>query len=322
MDEEKTWQHPIKAVGVIGQTGIGRPICRRIAREGRKVGVTKIACFDTDKAAMAGAHANEVVACKSVAHLVDMVDLILLCLPEAGDVGRIARSHDGLLDCVRKDQIIVDHGWSSLELTRQLATAFAGRGAAYLDAPVGRRGQVDRAVETGRLALAIGGEAAAIDAVLPLIGCFAGDITRVGPSGAAQVVRQMGDLVALQTFAALAEALVTGHAFGVEGNRLFEALAKENGDSSGLGRHALAEFLGGDEPASAERTSISDAGRRLNDVIQLAAGKNLALGGAHSTLALLEKAIERGLGEQDLSGLFRVMEPEPRTWQQGGRHRP
>lgn len=319
--EEKAWQRPIRAVGVIGLGGFGRTICLRLARECRKVGVRELAGFDLDAAALAGLAGTDVVASKSVAQLVDMVDLILLCLPKAGDVGRIARSHEGLLDCVKKDQIIVDHGWSPLELTRQLATAFTGRGATFLDAPIGRRGNVERTIEAGHLALAIGGDAGAIDATLPLLGCFAGDITRVGPIGTAQVVRQMGDLVALQTFAALAEALVTGHAFGVEGDRLFDALAKENGDSAGLGRHALAAFLGGDEPSSAERTSIIDAGRRLKEAIQLAEGKNLTLEGADSTLALLEKAIEQGLGEQDLSGLFKVMEPDPKNGQRGGRQR-
>lgn len=316
--EEKNWLQPIQAVGVIGLSSFGLAICKKLAREGRKAGLRKLAAFDADTKNLAGLNGTEVVAGKSVADVLDMVDLVLLCLPKAGDVGRIARSHEGLLDCVRKGQIIVDHGWSPLELTRQLATAFTSRGGAFLDAPIGRRGNVDRAIETGRLAFAIGGDAAAIDAALPLLGCFAGDITRVGPIGTAQVVRQMGDLVALQTFAALAEALVTGHAFGVEGDRLFDALAKENGDSAGLGRQALAEFLGGDEPTSAERTSIIDAERRLKEAIQLAAGKNLTLEGADSTLVLLEKAIEKGLGEQDLSGLFRVMEADRKQPRRSG----
>ncbi len=310
--EEKPWRHPIRAVGIIGLSGFGRAICRRLARECRRAGVVKLSAFDADPTALAGMNGSEIITSKSVAHLVDAVDLILLCLPRAGDVGKVVRSHEGLLDCAREGQVIVDHSWSPLELTRQLATAFTGRGAAFLDAPIGRRGNVDRAIEAGRLAFAIGGDAAAIDTASPLLGCFASDITRVGPTGTAQVVRQMGDLVALQTFAALAEALVTGHAFGVEGDRLFDALAKENGDSAGLGRHALAEFLGGDEPTSAERTSIIDAGGRLKEAIQLAEGKNLTLKGADSTLALLEKAIEKGLGDQDLSGLFRVMEADPK----------
>ncbi len=317
----KNWLQPIQAVGVIGLSSFGLAISKKLAREGRKAGLRKLAAFDADTRNLAGLNGTEVIAGKSVADVLDMVDLVLLCLPKTGDVGRIARSHEGLLDCVRKGQIIVDHGWSHLELTRQLATAFAGRGVAFLDAPIGRRGHVERAIETGRLAFAIGGDAAAIDAVSPLLGCFADDITRVGPAGTAQVVRKLGDLVALQTFAALAEALVTGHAFGVEGDRLFDALAKENGDSAGLGRHALTEFLGEAEPAQAMRTSITDAGYRLKKAVELAEEKNLVLKGANSTLALLDEAVEKGLGEQDLSGLFRVMEADPQNPPRDGRQR-
>ncbi|MDH3663662.1 MAG: NAD(P)-binding domain-containing protein [Alphaproteobacteria bacterium] len=316
MAEHEAWQYPIKTVGVIGLGKVGRSICHRLAGQGRQSGFKQVAGFDLDKSVLEDLSEAAIAPSKSMAHLVDKVDLVLLCPPGSGpgssNIGKIARSHEGLLDCVRQGQIIVDHSWSSLELTRQLATAFTARGAAFLDAPIGKAEDVDRAIDGGRLAIAIGGDAAAIDAALPLLGGFAAKITRTGPIGTAQVVRQMGDLLALQTFAALAEALTTASAFGVEGGRLFDALAKEQGNSAAVGHHRLAEYLGtGDADADA-RTSIVEAGQRLKDAIQLAKGKHLSLSGADSTLKLIERAIEQGLGEKDLSGLLSVMGPEPK----------
>ena len=95
----------------------------------------------------------EMVAAKSIAHLVDTSDLVLLCLPGSVDVGKIARSHEGLLDCVRQGQVIIDHSWSSFDLTRQLATAFSARGAAFMDAPIGQSADIDRVIEAWPLGL-------------------------------------------------------------------------------------------------------------------------------------------------------------------------
>lgn len=313
MSDSMIRQRPIEAVGVIGTGGVGRSICHRLKGQGQAHGVKRVAAFDADPLALSGLSEAAVVTCGSTADLVGMVDLVLLCLPAAGDVARIARAHEGLLDCVREGHIIVDHSRSSFELSRQLATAFAARGTAFLDAPIGHSANVNRSIEAGRLALSIGGEARAVAAAVAPLKAFAADITPVGAPGCAQVVRQMGDLVALQTFAALAEALVTARTFDIEGDRLFEALAKAQGDAQEFGHHGFVEFLGADEAAPDDRTSIKEAGRRLKDVIQLAEGKHLSLTGADSTLALLERAIEKGLGDEDLSGLFGVMEPENRS---------
>ncbi|MEM7043017.1 MAG: NAD(P)-binding domain-containing protein [Pseudomonadota bacterium] len=309
MSDRKDWPRSIKAIGVIGVGGIGRSICHRLAARKYAVGVSKIAAFDPDDAALAGFSDSDVVTCKSGAHLVDMVDLVLLCLPDGADVAKVARSHEGLIDCVHQGQIIIDHGWSSLNLTRQLSTAIASRGAAFLDAPIRRSGDVDHAIAGGRLGLAIGGDPLAIDAVKTPLGSIAHSITPVGQAGAAQVVRQLGDLVAFQTFAALAEALVTARAFGIEEGNLFNALAGGQGDGADIGRPGLAAFLAVNDSPKESRISIDDAGKRLDEAIQLAHAKKLTLDGAKSTMALLEKARERGLGDGGLIGLFGVIEP-------------
>lgn len=297
---------------MIGWDDRAAAICSRLVGQTEKAGLQKIVAYSADASAPVNLNDSRVGVAKSVSHLVDGVDLVLLCLPTSGDVAKVARAHDGLLDCVRQGQIVIDHSWSSLDLTRQLAKAFASRGAAFLDAPIGRSGKVAQSIGIGGLALAIGGDAPAVNAALPTLSCLAKDITHAGSAGAGQITRQMGDLVALQTFTALIEALSTARAFDIDGSRLIDALAKGQRDSVGIGRHGLAAFLGGDEKAGDDRPSIAEASRRLSEIIQLAESRNLTLAGAHSTLTLFEQAIAQGLGEHDLSHLLRMLEPAPR----------
>ena len=151
MTEDKACKHPIKKVGIIGADPIGSAICRKLLRTGPQIGLEKIAAFDADAKALSALDATGIAICKSVAHLADTVDLVLLSLPKRGDVAKLARSHEGLLDCARQGQIIIDHSWSPPELMHQLATAFTRRGAAFLDAPIGKFSDVELAIDTGRL---------------------------------------------------------------------------------------------------------------------------------------------------------------------------
>jgi len=311
--DEKAWRSPIHKVGVIGLNETGQSIARRLARESQGLGLKEIVGFDPDASRRDRLNEAGITAVTSVAHLADMADLILLCLPTSADVAKTVRAHDGLLDCVRQGQIIVDHSWSTLELTKQVATAFSSRGAAFLDAPISRCGDISHDIETGRLVIAIGGDEAALEACLSVLRCLARDITLVGQPGSAQAIRQLSDLITLQTFSALAEALTTAEALGIDGHDLVEALARASGGKASIGRQGLMEFLGaeGTSVADVKRPSITDAAARLKDAIQLAEQKDIALTSAGSTLTLLHTAEEQGLGEEDLSRMLDIIRPKP-----------
>lgn len=313
--ENKLRPAPVKSVGIIGLGDVGRAVGRAFVRMGHGAGIDKIAVFDADASVLSSVNDPGIVACKSVAHLSEIADLVLLSLPKAGDVAKIVRSHEGLLDCARQGQIIIDLSWSAPDLMEQIGTAFIKRGIAFLDAPIGRSPDVISAIETGRLALAIGGDQTAIDAASAALRCFVATITPVGPVGAAQVVRQMSDLVAFQTFTALAEARAVATGFGIDGAMLIKALAEGQGGGAGIALRNFQQFLDTGQGSDGAQTTIEGAGRRLKDAVQLAESKRFSLAGASGTLGLLEKAIEKGLGDDGLKGLSSIIEPEKPEWQ-------
>ncbi len=317
--ENESWKFPVKKVGVLGLGPIGSDIARVLLEAGPEAGFEKVTVFDPDAKLLEAFDANGAVRSKSVAHLIDSVDLLLLCLPKAGDVGKIARSHEGLLDCARQGQIIIDHSWSQPDLTHQLETAFGKRGVAFLDAPIARSAQVGALIAAGQLALAISGDARAIDVALPALRRFANVVTPVGSAGAAQIVRQMGDLVAFQTATALAEATATASSFGVDGALLIKALAHAHGEGAGVALQSFQRFLEADRAPGSARTTIGDAEQRLNELMRMAETKKLSLSGADGTLGLLKKAREKGLGDESLGGLTKVIEPEQPAWRQKAR---
>jgi len=294
---------PIKSVGVIGLSSTGLPIAKRLSCEVEKAGLDKVLVFDNDKALLAKQTDGGLTSAKSIAHLVDSVDLILLCLSGDSEVGKAARSHEGLLDCIRQGQIIIDHSWSSLTLTRQLEVAFGARGAAFLDAPIARSVDVQDHIGAGCIDLNIAGDPVVIDAASAVLRGFADAVHLVGDVGSAQIVRQMDDLVALETFTALAEAMIAAGGVGVDADRLLPALAKRL-TSNDLSRSGLAGMRGGKDHSSMGQPTIADACRRLEDAINIADGNNIRLDSASHTLARLREAVEGGKGGEGLGSLF------------------
>ncbi len=63
----------------------------------------------------------------SVAALVGESEILFLCLPSATHV-RAVFEGDGILKNIRKGQIVVDLGTSSVSQTRDFASAVAGKG--------------------------------------------------------------------------------------------------------------------------------------------------------------------------------------------------
>ena len=317
--KNETWKFPIKKVGVLGLGPIGSDVARVLLEKGPSTGLDNVKVFDPEAKLLQNFDPDDVVRSKSVSHLIDSVDLLFLCLPKAGDVGKIARSHEGLLDCARQGQIIIDLSWSQPELMHQLETAFAKRGAALLDAPVGRSVQVVGLLRAGQLAIAISGNGPAIEAALPVLRCFARVITPVGSAGSAQVIRQMSDLVTFQTFTALAEAIAAAKAYGIDGALTIKALAEGHGEAVGVALQSFQRLLEDDQASGPTKTTIGDAEQRLADVVRMAEARKLALTGADGTLALLNKAKEKGLSEEGLRGLATAIEPEQPAWRQKNR---
>jgi 3-hydroxyisobutyrate dehydrogenase-like beta-hydroxyacid dehydrogenase len=298
MADETPKSGPIRRVGILGFGEVGRFVSRRLAEDAADLGLEKIAVFDDNPAALALVEDSRLTKSASLAHLVDAVDLALVCLPSGADLGKAARRHDGLLDCARSRQIFVDLGSSPPAMARQLATAFAARGAAFLDGPMLRLG------DGSRPTLAIGGDAAAIQAAEPILRRLVAEIIPVGAPGAGQVARRLDDMVRLQTVAAFAEALATARAVKLESGPLLQALAK-GGDAGATPRRLGLKALAGE----GGRLTIKEARGRLDEGIQLAEGLGLSLDCAKSARAWFDKAIAMDLGESGLCALLETAAP-------------
>ena len=298
------------AINVLGYVGPGMmdgPICRHLAAGRASVGLERVVAFGLDEKLTDRLARHGVVKKTSIAALAGTADLVLLNLPSAAELGRLVRRHDGLLDSARAGQMVVDLGTSPVALTRQLAMAFASKGVVFMDSPITR---LRKAPKRSALSTFVGGETMHVQTILPILRCFSATVVHCGPLGCGQVVKQMDDMVLFQTVTALAEALATARAAGVDGAVLLAALAEGTAGSVALRRHGVGTLLRAD-PAEAI-VSIADAERGLSHAVTLAESLGLDLAAARSTLALFTKAIEAGTDDAGFSSIVKSLHPGER----------
>ncbi len=275
-----------KTIGFIGLGVMGEPICRNLVR---KSGARLIA-LDLSEQPLARMRSEGADTAGTVADIVKQSDLVFLCLPSAKHV-RAVFEGDGILKNIRKGQIVVDLGTSSVKQTRDFARQLQAKGAVWADAPIARTRQ---AAQDGTLSVMVGAAPDIFSAIEPLIRCFATDVTNCGAVGAGQVTKILNNMVLFETVNALAEAVALAKRNGVDAALLLDTLSKGSADSFALRNHGIKAILPGNFPERAFSTKY--ALKDLSYALELADDAGIKLRGAELIGQVLQEAIDAGSG--------------------------
>ena len=232
--------------------------------------------------------APNVEAAASPAALAARVDLVGICVWADEDVHEVVAGEDGVLAGCREGTVVAVHSTVLPATCRELADMAAARGVVLLDAPVtgGRKVAL-----TGGLAMAIGGDDAALARCQPVFESSAGTVVRLGDVGAGQVGKLLNNALLAANLAVADDALTLGEALGLDAAVLAQLLRKGSGRS-----YALEVALASRASATTRRAALPALEK---DVRNLAA--ELAAAGRAETL-LREVAAE---------AIRRLREPVP-----------
>jgi hypothetical protein len=276
-----------KTIGFIGLGVMGEPICRNLVK---KSGAA-VTAFDLSPEPIARLRTEGAAIAGSVAEIVSKSEIVLLCLPSAKHVRSVFEG-DGILKNIQKDQVVVDLGTSSVQLTRDFARQLQARGASWADAPIARTRQ---AAQDGTLSVMVGAAPELFARVEPLIRCFATDVTRCGEVGAGQVIKILNNMVLFETVNALAEAVAVAKRNGVDPALLLDTLSKGSADSFALRNHGIKAIVPGNFPKRAFSTEY--ALKDLSYALELAHDAGIKIRGAELIGQVLQEAIEAGSGD-------------------------
>ena len=209
----------------LGLGAIGRPMAARIAAAGHQLTVWNRTAERAER------FAKEVGAklATSPADAVREADVIVTCFSTSADVAANLDGPNGIVAGLKKGAVLVDCTSGDPETSRQIADTLAKHGASFLDAPVS--GGVSGA-EKGTLTVMVGGDAATLERVRPVIDAFAGKVVHCGGVGAGDAVKAVNQAFLAIHLLAAGEGLVTLAKYGVDPKIALDVINASSGRSN------------------------------------------------------------------------------------------
>lgn len=289
-------------IGFIGLGTMGEPMAGRLLAAGHRVTVYNRTREREERlAALGAARAATPAECASGNEVVftmvsDTPDVAAVVLGSGSDDGGASAAVAGL----DAGSVLVDMSTISPAFTRELAAKLMGRGIAMLDAPVSGGSE---GAEQGTLSIMVGGEAAVLERVRPVLELLGKTITHVGGAGAGQVAKAVNQVIIAGTYAAVAEGMALAQAAGADVEATHQAVSGGAAGSWVLSNRA-ANMINGNYPLGFRtRLHRKDLGIALGAARE--AGVSMPV--AAYVEQLETSLIARGFGEEDVSNIARIV---------------
>jgi len=283
-------------VGFIGLGVMGRPMAEHLQRAGHRLHLwarrpESVVPFDGSGA----------VVHDSPASLAAATDVAFSVVTASADVERLVLGDNGLIHGARRAWVHVDMSTIAPASARRVAAALDARGAAMLDAPVSGGAQ---GAQDATLAIMVGGSAAVLERVRPLLACLGRTVVHVGDHGAGQVAKACNQMIMVAAIEACAEAMHLANAHGVDLAAVRAALTGGSAASRVLDvmgeRMVWRDFAAGIE----SRLHHKDFGILMDEATKLGAPLPVAA----QVWQQLNALMALGGGRDDTSSLLRVLE--------------
>lgn len=245
----------------------------------------------------------------SAAEVAADADVVILCVTDSTQVEAVLTGASGVLARLRPGAVVIDCSTSIPDSTLRMAAAVQQAGGAFLDAPMTRTVQH---AHDGKLNLLVGGDAAVLARVRPVLASFTENVEHVGPIGFGHRLKLLHNFVSIGFMSLLAEAAAQAADAGVDPKLFVDILAKGGGAGAALQR--LSPYMiAGD--SSGIPFFISNAVKDIGYYRQMAGAADGPRTIADGVWTVLDAAARQGHGQAYIPELIRFLrrgaEPRP-----------
>lgn len=283
-------------VGYIGLGLMGKSIARNILKAGFPVVV-----HNRSRAAVDELVADGATAANSPKEVAEQVDIVFTNLPDSPDVEAVALGENGILAGAKAGLIMVDNSTIKPASARMIADKLKEKGVFSLDAPVSGG---DIGARNATLTIMVGGDAGALEKVMPVFQAMGKTITHVGEAGAGQVAKAANQIMVAAQMVAMGELLVFSKKAGVDPRKVVDAIKAGAAQCWALDIKPPRLFDGNRNPGFKSYMQLKD----MNIVLDTAKEYDVPISGTEANTKLYQMMIDMGLGELDNSAVIGVIE--------------
>jgi len=227
-------------------------------------------------------------------------DVIIAMVPDDVASRDVWLGPNGALHGAKAGAVAIDCSTLTPAWVRELAAAAKQRGCEFLDAPVtGSRPQA----ASGELLFLVGGDAATLEKVRPVLQHMSRDMVHLGPAGSGALMKLINNFVCGVQAAALGEAMATIEKSGLDRDKAVSILAN-GAPGSPLVKGVSARMM--------ERTyevffKLRLMRKDLTYASEEAAAHGVELRTVAAALGLFSQACELGWGDRDMSAVVEAL---------------
>lgn len=284
-------------IGVIGLGNMGRGIADNFAKAGHATAV-----WDVSEAAREPFDARADTTVMTPGEMAAAGAMMIYVVPATPEIEGSFEGPDGVLAMTGEGTVIFDLTTSFPEDTKRIAARAAEHGIAYLDAAMsgGATG-----ADAGTLTLMIGGDETVFEAARPKLDAITDNIFYLGDVGAGHAMKLIHNMVTHAVFLTTCEAGRMAERAGLKLADMIDVFNVSNARSyaseARFPRHILSEKWDA-------RSRVYNLNKDLGMALRMAEGLGMDARYTRETSAFLNKAIERGMAEDDYSLLYSVFD--------------
>ena len=284
-------------VGLIGVGLMGHGIARNILKRGYQLTILEHpGNRPLDELLSLG-----VATRKTPAEVARESDVVILCVTGSPQVEDALTSAAGVLVGLKPGAVIVDCSTAIPGSTQRMAALVESRGGRFVDAPMTRTAQH---AHEGKLNLLVGGDAATIEEIRPVLATFTENIAVVGGVGAGHKLKLLHNYVSIGFMSLLAEAAACAERAEVSPQVLVDVLAGGGGGSVALDR--LKPYILARD-ASALPFFVSNAQKDIDYYRQMALETHSAHAIVDGVAATYAAVVGDGAGQKMLPELISLL---------------
>jgi 2-hydroxy-3-oxopropionate reductase len=275
---------------------MGKSIARNILKGGFPVVVHNRSRAAVDELVREGA-----TAANSPADVASQVDVIFTNLPDSPDVEKVVLAEKGIIEGAPKGLIFIDNSTIKPASARMIAQKLKSKGVFALDAPVSGG---DIGARNATLTIMVGGEAKALEKVMPILQTMGKTITHVGEAGAGQVAKAANQIMVAAQMVAMGELLVFSKKAGVDPRKVVDAIKAGAAQCWALDIKPPRLFDGNRSPGFKSYMQLKD----MNIILDTAKEYGVPISSTEENTRLYQQMIDMGMGELDNSAIVGVIE--------------